>query len=255
VGALRTVLVDDVEDLRALLRVLLLQDGRFEIVGEAANGQEAIELARRLQPDVVVLDLAMPIMDGLTALPGLREAAPHARTVVLSGLPVEEMGTAASDAGAVGYLEKGRDIPSLASDIFELAAVLDLVEWVLDRELPAEPLSASQARDAVTNALITTVSDTSLDTLVLLTSELVTNVVTHARSRCHLGVELFDEVVRVSVSDESGVPLEVRTVGSDSESGRGLALVEMLSSNWGVVNRTAGKTVWFEVPRTASHAR
>jgi DNA-binding NarL/FixJ family response regulator len=255
VGALRTVLVDDVEDLRALLRVLLLQDGRFEIVGEASNGQEAIELARRLQPDVVVLDLAMPIMDGLTALPGLREAAPQTRTVVLSGLPVEEMGTAASDAGAVGYLEKGRDIPSLASDIFELAAVLDLVEWVLDRELPAEPLSASQARDAVTNALITTVSDTSLDTLVLLTSELVTNVVTHARSRCHLGVELFDEVVRVSVTDESGVPLEVRSVGSDSESGRGLALVEMLSSNWGVVNRTAGKTVWFEVPRVANHAR
>jgi DNA-binding NarL/FixJ family response regulator len=254
VGALRTVLVDDVEDLRALLRVLLLQDGRFEIVGEASNGQEAIELARRLQPDVVVLDLAMPIMDGLTALPGLREAAPQTRTVVLSGLPVEEMGTAASDAGAVGYLEKGRDIPSLASDIFELAAVLDLVEWVLDRELPAEPLSASQARDAVTNALITTVSDTSLDTLVLLTSELVTNVVTHARSRCHLGVELFDEVVRVSVTDESGVPLEVRSVGSDSESGRGLALVEMLSSNWGVVNRTAGKTVWFEVPRVANHA-
>jgi DNA-binding NarL/FixJ family response regulator len=255
VGALRTVLVDDVEDLRALLRVLLLQDGRFEIVGEASNGQEAIELARRLQPDVVVLDLAMPIMDGLTALPGLREAAPQTRTVVLSGLPVEEMGTAASDAGAVGYLEKGRDIPSLSSDIFELAAVLDLVEWVLDRELPAEPLSASQARDAVTNALITTVSDTSLDTLVLLTSELVTNVVTHARSRCHLGVELFDEVVRVSVTDESGVPLEVRSVGSDSESGRGLALVEMLSSNWGVVNRTAGKTVWFEVPRVANHAR
>jgi DNA-binding NarL/FixJ family response regulator len=254
VGALRTVLVDDVEDLRALLRVLLVQDGRFEIVGEAANGQEAIELARRLQPDVVVLDLAMPIMDGLTALPGLREAAPQTRTVVLSGLPVEEMGTAASDAGAVGYLEKGRDIPSLASDIIELAAVLNLVEWVLDRELPAEPLSASQARDAVTNALITTVSDTSLDTLVLLTSELVTNVVTHARSRCHLGVELFDEVVRVSVTDESGVPLEVRNVGSDSESGRGLALVEMLSSNWGVVNRTAGKTVWFEVPRMAHHA-
>jgi DNA-binding NarL/FixJ family response regulator len=254
VGALRTVLVDDVEDLRALLRVLLDQDGRFDIVGEADNGEDAIDVVRRLQPDVVVLDLAMPIMDGLTALPAIRDASRNARIVVLSGLPIEEMGTAATDAGAVGYLEKGRHIPSLAEDIFELASVLRLVEWVLDRELPAEPLSASQAREAVTRALIADVSDTALDTLVLLTSELVTNVVTHARSRCHLGVELLPDIVRVSVTDESGVPLEVRRVGDDSESGRGLALVEMLSSNWGVVNRSVGKTVWFEVPRRTSRA-
>jgi len=248
------VLVDDVEDLRALMRVLLLQDGRFEIVGEAANGEEAIDTAQRTQPDVILLDLAMPIMDGLTALPALREAAPTARIVVLSGMPVEQMGANALDAGAVGYLEKGRDIPSLASDIFDLAGVLNLVDWVLDRDLPAEPLSASQAREAVTKALITDVSDGALDTLVLLTSELVTNVVTHARSRCHLGVELLDDIVRVSVSDDSGEPLSVRTVGADSESGRGLALVEMLSANWGVVNRTKGKTVWFEVPRRGAQA-
>jgi DNA-binding NarL/FixJ family response regulator len=254
VGSLRTVLVDDVEDLRALLRVLLLQDGRFDIVGEATNGEEAIGIVGRLRPDVVVLDLAMPIMDGLTALPALREAAPHARIVVLSGLPIEEMGTAAVDAGAVGYIEKGRSIPSLASDIFDLAGMLHLVEAVLDRELPPEPLSASQARDAVTSALIADVNDATLDTLVLLTSELVTNVVTHARSNCHLGVELFPDMVRVSVTDGSGQPLEVRQVGEEAESGRGLALVEMLSSNWGVVNRPVGKTVWFEVPRRTSRA-
>jgi DNA-binding NarL/FixJ family response regulator len=254
VGSLRTVLVDDVEDLRALLRVLLAQDGRFDIVGEATNGEEAIDVVGRLQPDVVVLDLAMPIMDGLTALPALRKAAPNARIVVLSGLPIEDSGPAAVDAGAVGYIEKGRDIPSLADDIFDLASVLRLVEWVLDRQLPAEPLSASQAREAVTNALISDVSDTSLDTLVLLTSELVTNVVTHARSDCHLGVELFPDIVRVSVTDESGTPLQIRRADTESESGRGLALVEMLSSNWGVVNRRWGKTVWFEVPRRADRA-
>ena len=248
------MLVDDVEDLRALLRVLLTQDGRFDIAGEATNGEEAIGIVLGLRPDVVVLDLAMPIMDGLTALPALRGAAPHARIVVLSGLPIEEMGTAAVDAGAIGYIEKGRDIPSLANDIFDLAGMLHLVESVLDRELPAEPLSASQAREAVTSALITDVNDTTLDTLVLLTSELVTNVVTHARSSCHLGVELFPDMVRVSVTDASGQPLEVRQVGDDSESGRGLALVEMLSSNWGVVNRSIGKTVWFEVPRRANRA-
>ena len=250
---LRTVLVDDVEDMRALLRVLLEQDGRFVIVGEAANGEQAIALAGELQPDVVVLDLAMPVMDGITALPRLHAAAPGARTVVLSGLPSDDMQPAAVDAGAVGYLEKGRDIPSLAADIYELATVLNLVEWILDRDLPADTSSAGRARDAVTAALITDVSDQTLDTLVLLTSELVTNVVTHARSTCHLGVELLPDVVRVSVTDQSGEPLRPREAGLEAESGRGLALLEMLSSNWGVLNRSAGKTVWFEVPRAGNH--
>ena len=246
---LRTLLVDDVEDIRALLRVLMQQDGRFDVVAEASDGEEAIALAREHRPDLVVLDLAMPVMDGLTALPELRRALPDVRVVILSGFPVDQMGPAAREAGAVGYLEKGRNIRSLATDIHALAVVLDLVEQVLQQELPAEPVSASRAREAVTSALITDVTDSALDTLVLLTSELVTNVVAHAQTSCHLGVELFPDVVRVSVSDESDTPVTIRRAAENAESGRGLALVEMLSSNWGVVARDTGKTVWFEVPR------
>jgi anti-sigma regulatory factor (Ser/Thr protein kinase) len=123
------------------------------------------------------------------------------------------------------------------------------VEAVLERDLPAEPRSAGQARQAVSSALITEVPDSSLDTLVLLTSELVTNVVAHARTTCHLAVELFADAVRVSVSDKDQRPLAPRVAGDDAESGRGLALVEMLSSSWGVITRATGKTVWFEVPR------
>ncbi|MCU1376136.1 MAG: response regulator receiver [Actinomycetia bacterium] len=246
---LRTLLVDDVEDIRTLLRLLMEQDGRFEVVGEAADGEEAIVLAARYQPDVVVLDLAMPVMDGLTALPALRQAAPGVRVVILSGFPADQMGPAAEQAGAVGYLEKGRNVPTLAADIHRLAGVLEAVEAVLQRELPAEPRSAGRAREAVTSALITEVPDAALDTLVLLTSELVTNVVAHASSSCHLAVELFRDVVRVSVSDEDDRPLQPRPAGDDAESGRGLNLVEMLSSNWGVITREQGKTVWFEVPR------
>jgi DNA-binding NarL/FixJ family response regulator len=246
---LRTLLVDDVEDIRALVRLLMEQDGRFDVVAEGADGAEAIALAREHRPDVVVLDLAMPVMDGLTALPALRQELPNARVVVLSGFPADQMGPVAEDAGAVGYLEKGRNVQTLAGDIYDLAVVLDLVEHVLQAELPAEARSASRAREALTTALITDVADSALDTLVLLTSELVTNVVAHARTTCHLGVELFPDVVRVSVSDQSDSPVAVRSADADDESGRGLALVEMLSSNWGVVPRPNGKTVWFEVPR------
>lgn len=246
---LRTLLVDDVEDIRALLRMLMQQDGRFEVVAEAADGETAITLAQQHQPDVVVLDLAMPVMDGLTALPRLRSAAPRAQVVILSAFPADQMGPPTLEAGAVGYLEKGRNVPNLAGDIYALASVLHVVERVLEQELPAEPRSASQARQAITSALITDVADTTLDTLVLLTSELVTNVVAHARTTCHLGVELLPDVVRVSVSDESGVPLAPRKATDEAESGRGLALVETLSTNWGVIERPAGKTVWFEVSR------
>jgi DNA-binding NarL/FixJ family response regulator len=246
---LRTLLVDDVEDFRVLLRVLMEQDGRFDVVGEAGDGSQALALATELSPDVVVLDLAMPVMDGLTALPALRAAVPAVRVVVLSGFPTDEMGPAAEQAGAVGYLEKGRNPTGLAADIHELAVVLGAVETLLQEELPAEPRSAGTAREAVTRALITDVADNTLDTLVLLTSELVTNVVAHAGTACHLGVELFSDVVRVSVSDESDEPLQPRNAEPQSESGRGLALVETLSSNWGVVRRSGGKTVWFEVPR------
>lgn len=246
---LRTLLVDDVEDIRVLLRMLMQRDGRFDVVAEASDGQQAIDLAREHRPEVVVLDLAMPVMDGLTALPELRRASPGVRVVILSGFPVDQMGPAAQRAGAVGYLEKGRSVATLAADIHALVAVLEAVETVLQKELPAEARSAGAARQAVTSALITDVGDTALDTLVLLTSELVTNVVAHARTSCHLGVELLPDVVRVSVSDESGIALAPRTADQHAESGRGLALVESLSLNWGVITRDTGKTVWFEVAR------
>ena len=246
---LRTLLVDDVEDIRALLRILMEQDGRFDVVGEAADGETAVAVATAQQPDVVVLDLAMPIMDGLTALPALRTAVPDVRVVILSGFPADQMGPATAEAGAVGYLEKGRGAANLAHDIFELASVLDVVQTVITQELPPDARSAGAARRAVTNALITDISDGALDTLVLLTSELVTNVVAHARTDCHLGVELFPDAVRVSVSDHSLRDIAPRSVEDGAESGRGLALVESLSRNWGVIRRDVGKTVWFEIAR------
>jgi CheY-like chemotaxis protein len=81
---LRVVVVDDTDDVRLLLGMALTIDGRFEVVGEAANGLAAIEVCTRTQPGGVLLDLMMPVMDGITALPTLRERCPAARIVVLS---------------------------------------------------------------------------------------------------------------------------------------------------------------------------
>src|SRR3954469_10067994 len=82
----RTVLlVDDSEDVREVLRLLVAADGRLQVVGEAVNGREAVEIAERLQPDAIILDIAMPVMNGLEALPLLRQRSPRSMVVIYAG--------------------------------------------------------------------------------------------------------------------------------------------------------------------------
>lgn len=103
----RVVLVDDVDDLRFLVRLALERSGRFEVVGEAANGQDAVHVARELQPDIVLLDVSMPKQDGLETLPLLRREAPAAKVIMLTGFEAGRLAERAQELGATGYLEKG----------------------------------------------------------------------------------------------------------------------------------------------------
>ena len=97
----RVVLVDDTADLRQLLRIALGRVG-FDVVGEAGDGAAGIEVAREQEPDLVVLDLSMPVMDGLEALPHIRAACPRAAIVVLSGFGANQMTERALARGADG---------------------------------------------------------------------------------------------------------------------------------------------------------
>jgi two-component system nitrate/nitrite response regulator NarL len=101
----RILLVDDHPLTRSALSALLRQNG-FDVAGEATDGNEAIEAARRLEPDLILLDLSMPGLDGLQALPRLREAAPDCEVVVLTASETEDNLLAAIRAGAAGYLLK-----------------------------------------------------------------------------------------------------------------------------------------------------
>jgi DNA-binding NarL/FixJ family response regulator len=105
-GSLRVILVDDVADIRLLLRMTLEDDPRFEIVGEAANGLEAVEQAAELHPDVMLLDLMMPVMSGLEAIPLINDRAPATKVIAYSGSD-KEIGQHAVSLGAVAFLEKG----------------------------------------------------------------------------------------------------------------------------------------------------
>jgi DNA-binding NarL/FixJ family response regulator len=102
---LRILIVDDHPLTRQALSALLTQH-EFEVVGEAADGEQAIECAGRLRPELVLLDLSMPGLDGLEALPRLREAAPECEVVVLTASGTEQNLLGAIRGGAAGYLLK-----------------------------------------------------------------------------------------------------------------------------------------------------
>ncbi len=110
----RVLLVDDSEDLRMLLRLKLESWDHYEVVAEAGDGVTGVQLAQEHQPDLVMLDLAMPKMDGLQALPLIRDAVEGVRVVVLSGFEQGVMESRVREAGADGYLEKGVPMEELA---------------------------------------------------------------------------------------------------------------------------------------------
>jgi DNA-binding NarL/FixJ family response regulator len=109
----RLVICDDQKAYRELLSLVLGLESDLEVVGEAADGVEAIEVVRRLSPDAVLLDVSMPKMDGIEALPHIRTAAPHAKVLVVTALNAQTVRERALDAGAHGFVEKGGDIRDL----------------------------------------------------------------------------------------------------------------------------------------------
>lgn len=115
-------LCDDVPELRALLRYGLEEDTELKVVGEAGSAQEAIDAIPGLRPDVLLLDLSMPGMDGLEAIPLLRTAAPGTAIVVFSGFAAERMAQPVLSLGAARYVEKGEPLESVRAIVHEVAA-------------------------------------------------------------------------------------------------------------------------------------
>ncbi|MDE2002750.1 MAG: response regulator transcription factor, partial [Betaproteobacteria bacterium] len=116
-SAIRILVVDDHTLFRRGLIALLRQDGRFAVVGEAGDAGEAQRRAQELGPDVILLDNHLPGVAGIAALPGLKEAAPAARVLMLTMSEDEGNLAAALRAGACGYLLKTVDSETLAQAI------------------------------------------------------------------------------------------------------------------------------------------
>ncbi|MCX5391830.1 response regulator transcription factor [Streptomyces sp. NBC_00094] len=103
---IRVVIADDEPLIRAGIRMILISDPEIEVVGEAADGRAAVEAARAHAADVVLLDIQMPVLDGLSALPELRRAAPAARVIVLTTFGERENVLRALEHGGAGFLLK-----------------------------------------------------------------------------------------------------------------------------------------------------
>ena len=113
--------MDDEEDIRLLLGKFLSRDDRFEVVGEAVNGQEALDLCAEVETDVVVLDLNMPVLDGMATLPLMREQCPEVEIVVFSAFADDGRRREAERLGAAAFLDKSEPLPYVAARLASIA--------------------------------------------------------------------------------------------------------------------------------------
>ena len=243
--AIRVLLVDDVVDVRRLVRTALRFRGGFEVVGEARDGAEAVDLAKSLGPDVVVLDLGLPDLAGHEVLTRIRSNSPASKVVVFSGAEIEARDWIAGQVE--GYVLKDAELDYLV-DLLESVGRPGQTEATLD--LPRALTSAQAARAFVAAKVSEWNLGPLLDDALLVTSELAANAVTHADSACRLRVSLNPTTLRIDVLDTGAGTPDPQRASSSSEHGRGLHLVTALTSAWGLeVLPGQGKLVWAELAR------
>jgi NarL family two-component system response regulator LiaR len=135
---IRLVIADDHAVVREGLRSLVATEEGLEIVGEAENGRQAVELVAQMKPDVVLLDLAMPEMDGVEAIESIRDLETDVRILVLTSFADDERVYAAVEAGAHGYLLKDSSPAQLLRAIRDVSDGLPSMDPVVARKLMEE---------------------------------------------------------------------------------------------------------------------
>jgi NarL family two-component system response regulator LiaR len=151
---IRVLIVDDHAVVRTGLKVFLDLQPDMEVVGEAADGSEGVAMARRLEPDVVLMDLLMPNMDGVTAIGRIKSERPETEIVTMTSFIEEEKVTSALEAGASGYVLKDAEAEEVAAAVraayagevhLDPAVARLLAQRMRDRKSPkdelAEPLT------------------------------------------------------------------------------------------------------------------
>jgi len=170
----RILLVDDHPLTRAALAGLLTQHG-FDVVGEAEDGGEAVDRAAELSPDLILLDLSMPGIDGLTALPRLREAAPSCEVVVLTASGTEDNLLGAIRGGAAGYLLKSEPPERIVGFLRGVANGEAALSGAVARRLLDQVRASGGRGSGVPDSIAEVLSARELEVLLLLDEHLATD--------------------------------------------------------------------------------
>ena len=169
-SVIKIILVDDQPLFREGLRTLLSVHSDFEVVGEAANGEEAIRLARIHQPAVVLMDLQMPVLNGVAATRRLQQEHPNCRVIVLTTFDDDEMVFDGLRAGALGYLLKDAPSEKLAEAIRLAAHGESFLQPSVAAKVVAEFARLTTPKSASPSPLIETLSERETEILTLITN-------------------------------------------------------------------------------------
>ncbi|MBI4336566.1 MAG: response regulator transcription factor [Chloroflexi bacterium] len=135
---IRVLVVDDQSIVREGLRAILAEDKSILVVGEASNGRQALQQVAALAPDLVLLDIRMPDMDGFAAIRGIKQQMPHAKVLMLTGYPDPQYLKQALEAGAAGYVLKDLSAHTLLHAVHAVAQGESLVDSALLSQLVKE---------------------------------------------------------------------------------------------------------------------
>jgi DNA-binding NarL/FixJ family response regulator len=242
--ATRVVLVDDVPEVRRLVRTALRFRGGFEVVGEAGDGTGAVRLAGELRPDLIVLDLGLPDIAGRDVLTQVRAQSPGTRIVVFSG-GSDPADRAWIDQHVDGFVLKDAELDYLVDLLSEVGSQVQVAAC----DLPQDLRSVREARRFLRETLAGWDLSALEDASQIVVSELVTNAITHARSSCRLQLSRRGTTVRVEVVDGGVGTPDPRPPTITGEHGRGMHIVAALAVAWGTeILDTGGKVVWAELP-------
>ena len=169
---IRLLLVDDQRLMRDGLRILLELETDFEVVGEAEDGARALEYYHEFSPDVVLMDIRMPVMDGVEATRHLRETDPNAKVIILTTFDDNEYVFEGLRAGALGYLLKDVSADELADAIRKVAAGGSMIEPSVARKVVAEFARLAPPTPEATEELIEPLSDREIEILKLVSKGL-----------------------------------------------------------------------------------
>jgi DNA-binding NarL/FixJ family response regulator len=155
-GRLRVVLADDHDVVRRGLAMVLEAEGEFQVIGEARNGQEAVDAAVRLRPDLVLLDVKMPVLDGVQAAKLIKQEAPGVRILMLTGITASPATLAMFQGAADGYILKDATPTELLDAVRAVAAGKPYLQGSIIRRLfGAVPLEAEQEEAPIVSTPLT----------------------------------------------------------------------------------------------------